>query len=741
MAKSFVVIFTPEEDMLNIIETQDNFRLLAENVTDVIWKFDIKGKLIYSNQSLEKILGYSSKEILKLTINELLSSGSRKKFKDLVSGLSAQNNKKNVKFKNKKEFKGELIHKNGSILKTNLKLSLLLDDDGKPNEILSIVDLKSDKNRKTSETDQSQKDWQETFDAVLDVVVLISPEHEIIQLNKVGYGILGKEPGEQIGKKCFEVFHGTDRPIEDCPCEKALKTKKACESEFNQDGRFYIATASPIFNEAGEPEALAHTVKDITTRKLSEEALRESEVKFRSIVEQSSDGIILIDKKGIVREWNRAQEKITGLTAAEVINTPFCDAQYKILPDEYRSEEKYEQFKKQLMNALDTCEAKWLNRVMEREIQHPNGSMRLIQTLIFPIKSKEGNQLCGITRDITANKLAAEALFQSEEKLNILTNSLPGLISYVDSDMRYQYVNAEYEKWFGVKRHEIIGKYIWEILGKSAYDNISPFLESTRTGKIVTYEITMNHAQKGMRTNQTTIKPHFGPDKEVMGFYVLVTDITDRKRTQEQIEKSLEEKILLFRELKHRVNNNLQLLMSMVNMWIMETDIEAVRDALQEVAGVISTMALVHSEAQVDASAKRIRLKEFLRELTHGMIGIKMGGYQKITYSLDGDEIMLELDLANPLSLVANELLINAMKHAFNGRKDGHIALTLSENNGHVILSIKDNGVGISPEFDLKKVDSLGLELVSNLVEQMKGKINFEVDNGTNVIVEFPYGG
>ena len=244
-----------------------------------------------------------------------------------------------------------------------------------------------------------------------------------------------------------------------------------------------------------------------------------------------------------------------------------------------------------------------------------------------------------------------------------------------------------------------------------------------------------------VRSLQTRSELFFNNHGDIIRMMGTMQDITELKHVEEQLERALSEETLLFRELKHRVNNNLQLLISMVNMWVMETEVAAVREALSEVAGVISTMALVHTEAQVDPSAKGIRLKEFMRELTKSIIGFKTHGNLEVTYSIDGDDVWIEIEQANPLSLVANEILINALKHAFNRKKKGHIAVSLKENDGKVKLSIKDDGIGISPEVDIMKGDSLGMELVQNLVEQLHGNMNIEVDNGTNIIIEFPKGG
>lgn len=124
----------------------------------------------------------------------------------------------------------------------------------------------------------SAREWQELFDAAIDVMILISPTFEILQINRAGCEGTGKKQEEIIGKKCYEVMHGLHSPIAGCPCQDMIRTKKAEVSEITQEGRHYIATASPILDKNNELLASAHTVRDTTEHKQAEERAREAGV-------------------------------------------------------------------------------------------------------------------------------------------------------------------------------------------------------------------------------------------------------------------------------------------------------------------------------------------------------------------------------------------------------------------------------------------------------------------------------
>lgn len=149
--------------------------------------------------------------------------------------------------------------------------------------------------------------WQETFDAALDIIALISTDFEILKINKVGYENIDKKPEELIGKKCYEVVHGLDSPIEGCPCAKALKTGSSGTGEVKDHGRIYMTTASPIWDKNNEIIAFAHTVKDITEQKKTEAILQNAQKDLeRKVRERTSE----LDRKNIALQEIIAQIEI-----------------------------------------------------------------------------------------------------------------------------------------------------------------------------------------------------------------------------------------------------------------------------------------------------------------------------------------------------------------------------------------------------------------------------------------------
>jgi PAS domain S-box-containing protein len=161
-------------------------------------------------------------------------------------------------------------------------------------------------------------------------------------------------------------------------------------------------------NEAGQPVGILGVTRDITERRQAEAALRESEEKFRGVFEQSSDAIVLTDEEGVIIAWNRAAEHITGRKEADVMGKYFWDVQFELLPEEGRTPAAREQFYATMSQALHTGQATWLNRLLEGQLQHPDGKRVYFQQVAFPIQTAKGFMLGSVIRDMT-QRVSAEA--------------------------------------------------------------------------------------------------------------------------------------------------------------------------------------------------------------------------------------------------------------------------------------------------------------------------------------------
>jgi PAS domain S-box-containing protein len=225
--------------------------------------------------------------------------------------------------------------------------------------------------------------------------------------------------------------------------------------------------------------------------------------------------------------------------------------------------------------------------------------------------------------------------------------------------------------------------------------------------------------------------PIFNEEGEVDRVIESTVDITDRKHAESDRE-------ILFRELEHRVKNNLQLLSSMVDMQILRSEDPALKLKLQEIQSVVDTIALIYTRAYEGSRLLGLNLNNFVEELFTALLKFKVNDELVILHSISGDNVKLNTDSAIPMALVANELIFNAVKHAFNGRSKGRISVTLEDDENEITMTIADDGIGISSDTVLDKPDSFGLKIVKNLVGQLNGTIDWTVENGTIFKIKIP---
>ena len=213
-------------------------------------------------------------------------------------------------------------------------------------------------------------------------------------------------------------------------------------------------------------------------------------------------------------------------------------------------------------------------------------------------------------------------------------------------------------------------------------------------------------------------------------------DITERKRAQDEINSSLNEKEVLLREIHHRVKNNLQVISSLLNLQASMTEDAATKAMLEESRHRVRSMALIHESLYRARNLASIDFADYLRALTREIL--HTFGRSDIACNLELASVGLSVDKAIPSGLIVNELLTNALKHAFPHGRSGSIGLRLqAEESGQVRIVVHDDGAGFPRGFDLAAATTMGLTIVRTLVEQIRGTISLESKHGTTLTIAF----
>ena len=216
-------------------------------------------------------------------------------------------------------------------------------------------------------------------------------------------------------------------------------------------------------------------------------------------------------------------------------------------------------------------------------------------------------------------------------------------------------------------------------------------------------------------------------------------EIGERTRAEDQIKASLKEKEVLLREIHHRVKNNLQIISSLLSMQARKAKDENVIMSLSDSGSRIHTMSLIHAQLYQSENLEQVEMGTAIRKLVSFLSQIYARDKKNITSVVTAEGIILSISQAIPCGLIINELVSNALKHAFKGMAEGSIEISMRElADDKIKLTVKDNGIGIPEELDIYKTDTLGLKLIRTLAEdQLKGKMELIRNEGTEIYVEF----
>jgi two-component sensor histidine kinase len=217
----------------------------------------------------------------------------------------------------------------------------------------------------------------------------------------------------------------------------------------------------------------------------------------------------------------------------------------------------------------------------------------------------------------------------------------------------------------------------------------------------------------------------------------IIRDVSERKKTENKLQKSLNEKEMLLKEIHHRVKNNLMIISSLLNLQSRYIKDEESKTIFKESQNRTKSMALIHERLYQSADLKRIDFGDYIHTLANDLYHTYVLDTSLIKLNVDVDDVMLNINTSIPLGLIVNELVTNSLEHAFPPGKSGEINIKFHSSDDKYLLEVKDNGIGFPKDIDYKNTDSLGLRLVVSLTEQIDGKIEFNNTSGTSFKIIF----
>jgi PAS domain S-box-containing protein len=447
------------------------------------------------------------------------------------------------------------------------------------------------------------------------------------------------------------------------------------------------------------------------------------------IVQGMSEGLLIEDADGLITFVNPALERLLGYATQELIG---CHWQ-KIVPQA----------------EIERVQAKTAQRpvgVSERyESRLLSKDGREIPVLIGARPRLENDTFTGVLSvfaDITEHKRLEAEIEQRRLYLERVLASAPDAVITVDNQHMVQEWNQGAVRLFGYLAEEAQGQDLDDLVAGSDPQTLEQAVSLTRellSGRPVPPREVVRYRKDGTPVHVIVAGSPILSGDELIGVVGVYTDITERKQAEAQLQASLREKEVLLKEVHHRVRNNLQVISSLLYLQSLTAQDPGSAQMLHDSRNRVQSMAMVHEILYGSQDLGRIPFGEYVHSLTASLMQSYGTDQSAIETRIHVDEVMLSVDLAIPCGLIINELVSNALKHAFAGRDSGMIEVHFgSAGDGLYTLEVRDNGVGLPHGLGVENAETLGWKLVKMLVEQLDGTMQVDGDVGTQLRITFP---
>lgn len=576
-----------------------------------------------------------------------------------------------------------------------------------------------------TERKHAEAKFQGLIESAPDAIILVDVEGRMITVNHLAEQMFGYGRGELIGQRLENLVPERDRERHlvlrtryfSAPKTRPMGAGRALSGLKKDGSEFPIEISlSPLQTERGE--VVMSIVRDLTER------IR-AEAQFRGFLEAAPDAVVVIDKQGRIVTINTLTEKMFGYRREEMLG----QSVEMLVPQRYHGAHVHHR-----MNYFSDPRTRPMGEGQTLTGKRKDGSEFPIEISLSPMQTEQGILVTSIIRDVSLRK-------QAEAKFRGLLESAPDGIVVVDGEGRMVIVNTQVERIFGYTKEELIGQLV-EMLVPTRYKGGHVGVRNGYLKDPHTRPMGAGRSLTGRRKDgsEIPVEISLSPMETDQGMLVtsIIRDITDRRRAEEQIKASLREKEVLLKEIHHRVKNNLQVTSSLLKLQSGYIQDRKARDLFAESQNRIRSMALVHEKLYQSSDLSRIDFSEYVRSLAHLLFRSFGEATSRIRLQIGGENIFLSVETAVPCGLIINELLSNALKHAFPGERKGEIVIHLSQETPHRFrIRVCDTGVGLPPHLDFQRVETLGLQLVQTLVQQLDGEMQIRSEDGVEFVLTF----
>jgi PAS domain S-box-containing protein len=746
-----------------LIENQEYTKSIINSSLDIICSSDKSGKIIEFNAAAEQAFGYKEEEVKDKGVQLIYAS--KKEFLEVSNQL-----------KSKGYFVGEVKNKrkNGEFFTSFLSASVLYNQEEEQIGTMGVSRDITELKEAEQQLIDSEEKYRDLFENASDLIQSMDMNGNIIYVNNTWKKTLGYSEKELEGKNIFDVIHPDCKERCKVLFSKVIKSKEdetnrvSFELKTKKGEKIIVeGSVSLKFNE-GKPVSTLSILRNVTEEKwknTKQSVYNEIAgiITEKTTPEDIYEGIRL----SLGNVMNTDVFIISFLLEKETLTFPYYYEGKKgriIKENRKKGNGINEYFLKQKKAKL--LKRKELDKIIGEESYHLLGEK--CQSFIgVPLKIK--NKIVGVLSvqsyenenefdeksveilDFISGALALAVqrkidenkIFEQSARLKSIIESNSHMFWTFDIEKGITSFNKAFSdeifRTYGTKPR--LGSEKKEQNKASKKDGDKEFWDKQYKeafkGKTVDFTIE-NTSPKGERIIRgVVLNPIFNEDNTITELSGISHDVTDKTIAEEELKASLSEKEVLLKEVHHRVKNNLQVISSILNLQSSYVKEENTLNILRESQNRIKSMAFIHESLYQTTDFSKINFSEYITSLSKNLVH-SYGAYDNLVdLKLLLRDVSLNLDLSIPCGLILNELVSNSLKYAFADKKNGIIKIELFEKNDNVNLIVEDNGLGLPKNIDYKNTDSLGLQLVMTLTEQINGTIKLENKGGARYTITF----
>jgi PAS domain S-box-containing protein len=634
----------------------------------------------------------------------------------------------------------------GRRVQLSVNMAPLLDRDGRTEGLVALIEDITERVVTEEALQESEERYRRLVELLPDGVV-VQRDGRIVFANGAALKLMGAERPEQaVGRPASDFIHPDSREAAAGRIRGLLSRKAEAplieERLLRLDGRSVDVDVAALEFSYDRKPAVLTVIRDISERKRAEAALRESERRFHLLLEHAPDGINIFevdlenDRRRLVFCNDRFVE-MSGHTRFQLLaNADRIDELILYHPKAAERPATPSELFRSGVPHRGTCSWK-----------RPDGRENYFEYTAVPITLDGRPHFIGIDRDITDRLHAENALRFTQFAVDRSADAA----FWTGPDGRLIYVNEAACRSLGYRREELLRLSASDIDPELAGDRWNAVWREVRARGGVMFESV--HRAKDGRVFPVEIQAShvaFGGREYNCSF---ARDISGRKALEAQIQADIREKEVLLKEVHHRVKNNLQIISSLLNLQSASVTDERSRRLFRESQSRIRSMALVHEQLYRSGSLARIAFGPYVGRLAEELVNSFGGLGRNFRLDVKVPDVSLDVSTAVSCGLILNELLTNALKHAFpemrprRGERAGArrrpdtVSIRLApRKDGRWLLAVRDNGVGLPKGMDIRNTESLGMRIVTALAGQLGGTLRVKSGGGASFSLLFRMG-